>query len=449
MIRNVTKLLGLGLACLLPAAAAWADGAVYAMTNALGNNQVLVYHRAADGSLGGSPNQTIATGGGGSGLQEAGVDSLGSAGSIQLDYDHGLLFVVNTESAAENDGTGAYNTDCRQGTITSLRVAADGSLTFADRVFSGGLFPNSLTVKKNGKGNNDKKGELLYVLNAGGPEAPAICNLTPGTANLPNITGFSVDERGHMTPIDSTQPVDPGPAMGSGENCPPTGFPFETRCGLNPPSFVRSPAQIAFTPDGTQLVVTVKGTNAISVFPVDKSGSAGSPATTQASAPAVPSYFGVAFAGNGDLLVAEPFGSGTTIPTGGAGAVSSFAVGNAGNLASISSHINDGATAPAAIALEPIVGRLAYVSNNLSASISSYIVGNSGVVTLLNGTAAAPAAPNDLATAAEGNTSFLYVVDAASGTVGAFRINGDGSLSALAGGSGLPANRSAQGLAAF
>ena len=449
MPRNMIKVLVLGLACLMPAAAAWADGAVYAMTNALGNNQVLVYHRAADGSLGGIPIQTTATGGGGSGLQLAGVDSLGSAGSIQLDPDHHLLFVVNTESAAENDGTGAYNTDCRQGTITSFRVAADGTLTFADRVFSGGLFPNSLAVKKIGKGNNDKKGELLYVLNAGGPEAPAICNLTPGTANVPNITGFSVDEVGHMNPVDSTQPVDPGPAMGSGENCPPTGFPFETRCGLNPPSFVRSPAQIAFSPDGTQLVVTIKGTNTIYVFPVDKNGGAGNPTTTQATPPAVPSYFGAAFAGNGDLLVAELFGAGTTIPTGGAGAVSSFATGNTGHLTPISSHTGDGGTAPAAIALEPIVGRLAYVSNNLSASISSYIVGNNGVVTLLNGTAAAVSAPNDLATAAEGNLSFLYVVDAASGTVGAFRINGDGSLTPLVGGSGLPANRSAQGLAAF
>jgi len=40
------------------------------------------------------------------------------------------------------------------------------------------------------------------------------------------------------------------------------------------------------------------------------------------------------------------------------------------------------------IALEPITGRFAYVANNLSASISSYAVGNSGTVTLLNGTAA-------------------------------------------------------------
>ena len=101
------------------------------------------------------------------------------------------------------------------------------------------------------------------------------------------------------------------------------------------------------------------------------------------------------------------------------------------------------------IALEPITGRFAYVANNLSASISSYAVGNSGTVILLNGTAASGAGPNDLAVAVEGRTSFLYVVDAGTGTVGAFRINDDRSLTAITGGGGLPASRSAQGLAAF
>src|SRR5690242_5704803 len=133
MPQNLLKFSMFALFGSLPASAAWADGAVYAMTNALGNNEVKVYHRAADGAL--NLVQTAATGGGGSGLQLAGVDSLGSAGSVQLDPDHRLLFVVNTESAAENNGGGAYNTDCEQGTITSFRVAADGTLTFADRVF--------------------------------------------------------------------------------------------------------------------------------------------------------------------------------------------------------------------------------------------------------------------------------------------------------------------------
>src|SRR5262249_54952921 len=225
--------------------------------------------------------QTVATGGGGSGLQLAGVDALGSAGSVQLDPGHRLLFVVNTESAAENNGAGAYNTDCQQGTITSFRVEPDGTLTFADRVFSGGLFPNSLTIRKrhNGveeehrdrdqgeqdQGDRDegdqghgKRGELLYVLNAGGPQVP-ICHLIPDSANTPNITGFRVAPAGHMPPIDSTQPIDPGPASApSGVSCTAaaaagfsalTGAPAaDFQCGLNPPSFPRSPAQIRFTP---------------------------------------------------------------------------------------------------------------------------------------------------------------------------------------------------------
>jgi hypothetical protein len=57
------------LLCLSPAAA-WAGGAVYAMTNALDNNEVLVYSRATNGNL--TLTQTIATGGGGSGRQLAG-----------------------------------------------------------------------------------------------------------------------------------------------------------------------------------------------------------------------------------------------------------------------------------------------------------------------------------------------------------------------------------------
>src|SRR5262249_41052371 len=172
MLRNLIKISMIGLLGSLFAGAAWADGAVYAMTNALGNNEVKVYHRASNGNL--NLVQTIATGGGGSGLQLAGVDSLGSAGSLQLDKDHNLLFDVNTESASENNGAGAYNTDCQQGTITSFLVASDGTLSFADRVFSRGLFPNSLTVTPiKTRGENQ---DLLYVLNAGGPEVP-ICHL--------------------------------------------------------------------------------------------------------------------------------------------------------------------------------------------------------------------------------------------------------------------------------
>src|SRR5215469_2128297 len=435
------------LLCLLPAGVAWADGAVYAMTNALGANAVMVYHRAANGNL--SLVQIIATGGGGSGLQLAGVDSLGSAGSVQLDRGHHLLFVVNTESAAANNGQGSYNQDCSTGTITSFLVGTNGTLTFAARVPSGGMFPNSLTVKAASTQNGTAGGDLLYVLNAGGPGS---CNVGP------NITGFQVSKSGTMTPISSS-PVNPGLPSGSGEDCSAasaagyqalTGAPAaDFACGLNPPSFPRSPAQIRFTPAGSQLVVTVKGTNSIYVFPIDDDGRVGYPTVTQAPGPAIPTYFGFAFDAGGHLVVTELFGSATSIPAGGVGAVSSFSVGKDGSLLGISTHVEDGGTAASFIALEPIDGTFAYVGNNLSASISSYSVATDGTVTLVNGSAAAASGPNDLATASEGGLSFLYVVEAGSGTVGAFQINlADGSLTALTAGTGLP-TPAAQGLAAY
>lgn len=163
----------------------------------------------------------------------------------------------------------------------------------------------------------------------------------------------------------------------------------------------------------------------------------------------MPSFFGFAFDRHENLLVTELFGSATSIPAGGQGALSSFNITSNGHLQPISSNVADGGTAACWIAVEPIAGRFVYVANNLSASISSYTVSDNGVVTLLNGTAANGSGPNDMSTAREGLISFLYVLDAGTGTVGAFKINGDGSLTAITGGGGLPAGRSAQGLAAY
>jgi 6-phosphogluconolactonase (cycloisomerase 2 family) len=167
----------------------------------------------------------------------------------------------------------------------------------------------------------------------------------------------------------------------------------------------------------------------------------------------LPSFFGFAFSRNEDLLVTELFGSAANIPAGGTGALSSFSITDNGGLQPISSHVNDGGTAACWIALEPLNGRFTFVSNNLSASISSYSVGDDGTVTLLNATAngsTKTAGPNDLVVATEDGASYLYVVNAATGTVGAFQINlADGSLSALNGGSGLPVGSSAQGIAAY
>jgi class 3 adenylate cyclase len=435
MPRNMTKFLMCALFCSLPVAGASADGAVYAMTNQVGNNRIVVHHRATNGTL--TSMQTIATGGGGGGPQLPPVDSLGSQGSLVLDEGHRRLFAVNTETLAAN------SPDCQVGTITSFLVASDGSLTFADRVSSGGLYPNSLAVR----------GELLYVLNAGGPNrlnAPGGTTIVPcGTG--PNITGFTLDSAGTMTLLPgSVRAINPGPTGGgSGVNCNVGGFPVPSfDCGLNPPAVLRSPAQVGFTPGGDQLVVTVKGTNSIYVFPVGAMGRVGSPTITQAPGPALPTYFGFTFDRREHLLLTEAFGKSTTIPNPKQGAVSSFTISAAGSLGRISASVGDGGTAACWIALDR-TDQFAYVSNNLSATVSSYVVGRNGVLTLLAATAAMGNVPSDMAAVGDVEGSFLYVLFSSDGVVGVYQINPDGSLTSFGSIGGLPANGSAQGLAAY
>src|SRR6516225_2386254 len=98
----------------------WADGAVYAMTNALVTNQIKVWARAANGNL--TPLQTIDTGGGGSGTQLDPTDSRGSQGGLALDLPGRHLIAVNTESLAVDPVGGSGVHDCQMGTISSFVI---------------------------------------------------------------------------------------------------------------------------------------------------------------------------------------------------------------------------------------------------------------------------------------------------------------------------------------
>lgn len=129
-------------------------GAVFVMTNAASNNQVLAYTRREDGSL--QSAGAFSTGGNGSGGT---IDPLHSQGSLTLSPDHHLLFAVNAGS----------------GTVSSFAVAG-ASLKLLDTEPTGGSSPTSVT----------QNGDLLYVLNAGGNG---------------NVSGFRVLGNGHLHAI--------------------------------------------------------------------------------------------------------------------------------------------------------------------------------------------------------------------------------------------------------
>jgi 6-phosphogluconolactonase len=160
-VMIATLLIGFSLAA---GAGPGAVGAVYSMTNADDGNEVVVYNRAANGAL--TLVGPVPTGGNGFG---AGIDPLGSQGSLTLSPDGRWLLAVN---AGSND-------------VSVFQVSPQG-IELVDVVSSGGNFPVSLTIFHN----------LVYVLNAG----PS-----------PNISGFILSHTGGLVPL-----ADSARSLGSG-----------------------------------------------------------------------------------------------------------------------------------------------------------------------------------------------------------------------------------------
>jgi 6-phosphogluconolactonase len=269
--------------------------------------------------------------------------------------------------------------------ISSFQVE-DNGLKLISKVASGGTLPTSLAIYD----------DLLYVLNAG---------------DSGNITGFVISSRGRLAQIaDSTRSLS-GTAT--------------------------APGQVSFSPDGTVLVVTEKGTNLIDTYVVGEDGRA-SGLVSHPSSGATP--FGFAFSKRGDLVVSEANG----VP--GGSAASSYDLSDDGSLDLVSGSVatNQGAACWVVITKN---GRYAYTANAASGSISGFRLGHDGSLRLLNAdgrTGVTGDNPSDMALSK--NSKYLYARIGRTGSIGAFEVKGDGSLKLLAGASGLPANSA--GLAA-
>lgn len=135
------------------------QAAVFTLSNQSSSNQVIVFHRHADGTL--TEFGRYATGGTGT------SGGLGNQGALALNRHGKFLYVVN---AGSNE-------------ISFFYVKRDASLILLDKIGSGGERPVSIATR-NG---------LIYVLNAGGTG---------------NITGFGFNQRGKLVQIHhSTRPL--------------------------------------------------------------------------------------------------------------------------------------------------------------------------------------------------------------------------------------------------
>jgi hypothetical protein len=231
------------------------------------------------------------------------------------------------------------------------------------------------------------------------------------------------------------------------------------------PDTLFNPAQVSFTPDGRQLVVTIKdaanlsaeviptGPGRVLVFnvgrdgrPSDDSFSFGrderqSKDSSDDGRDGQPSFvqtnlqnhgpFGFSFDRNGNLIIALFLGSG---PPGFTGAVGSFRPNANGTLTGITPDVLNGQLDTCWVENN---GKYAYTANYTSGNVSSYSIGSNGGLRLLDPTAGSTdmppkkqgSTPIDIRVTDDGQ--FLYDVLPGSGKVAGWRINNNGSLTKL------------------
>jgi WD40 repeat protein len=322
-------------------------GAVFVQTDNLAGNAIAVYDRRPGGTL--TAAGTYATGGLGGQLAGSVVDHLASQNSLVYDAQVGELFAVNAGS----------------NTVSVFDVDGD-RLHLRQVVSSGGTFPASITVHD----------DLVYVLNSTGSG---------------EIQGFRLTGGGSLQPI-----------AGSGR-----------ALGLNPaatPQFVSTPGDIAFSPDGSQLLVTTKAnTNAIDVFGVSRFG--------------LPSAAPVVNSEPGDVPFALAFGGGNQVDVSEAGpnAVASFQLRGNGTLTPLASVATGGAATCWLVADGPEL----FAGNAGSATENSVFSSWSGALSLTATTTTDPGTV-DAATTPEGRN--LYIQTGANGVVDEFAVGFGGSL---------------------
>jgi len=375
-------------------------GAVFVATNANNTrdrtqpaNEVVMYNRSVNGAL--TLVGRYKTGGQGSGpsVRLAG-DGLGSSHSVQLSMWKKFLFVTN----AGSDNVSVFRVSTTGLKLVDLEPTAH--------------FPNSITQF------NDR----VYVL---------------GGAGDGSISGYEFNtSTGDLSPLsDSTR------KLNANQNA--------VR-----PDVMSNPSQVSFTPDGKQLVVSIKdgpaagvisglkptGPGRLLVFNLDNTGRPiGSFRQTNLGNRGP---FGFSFDSKGNLLTTH-FVGGPTVrgPTGSltpSSSVSSFRLNSDGSLTAITGNLPN--TQLDSCWLENN-GTYAYSANYGSSTISSYLIGANGNLTLLKAVAGFAAdrpggnfqpqgaTPVDIRISPNGK--FCYDVLPGSGAIGGWRINSDGSLTKL------------------
>ncbi len=176
--------------------------------------------------------------------------------------------------------------------------------------------------------------------------------------------------------------------------------------------FTHTPGQVAFSPDGSQLLVTTKANaaaNAVDVFGVGSDGRLSSSPVVNAEPGTVP--FAVTFDQAGHLVVGEV----------GPDALVTYRLHHDGTI----TQLDLVASGQPGLCWVAPAGEFFFTGNSGSNSTSGYLSDGTGLLTLLGST---PTDPGTVDASASAGGEFLYVQTGGKGIVDEFQVHADGTL---------------------
>jgi 6-phosphogluconolactonase len=308
-----------------------------------------------------APNEVIA-------FRRAADGSLDRMGSVPTggDGDGSPHLTSQGSVVLTADGRHLLVTNAASDDLSVFSVAADGSIELRDRVHTGAT-PRSVAEHEG----------LVVVLNTGEPD----------------LASFRLDAEGIEAVGGGDQALEAGDA---------------------------DPAQVAFSPGGSMVVITQRGTDSIVTYEVTAEGTFGASSEVASEGP---TPYGFAFTSGGTLVVTEAFGAQK-----GAAAASSYALVE-GSLVARSSSMGNGRSEICWAVITPD-DRFAFTTNFADGAVSRFAIGSDGSLSLEDATAGIsedgmPGLRDEDITS---DGQFLYAIDADGGRIWGWSVDAEGAL---------------------
>jgi 6-phosphogluconolactonase len=333
-------------------------------------------------------------------------------------------------NATASAGAVYVQTNAAPNEVIAFRRAADGSLDRIGSVATGGDGDGSPHLQSQGSVTLTGDGQYLLVTNAASDDLSVFSVAADGSIELrervhTGATPRSVAERDGLVVVLNT------------------GEPALVSFRLNAEGIARveggdrrldashaDPAQVAFSPDGSMVVITERATDSIVTYEVAPDGTFGD---SRAAASEGPTPYGFAFTSGGTLIVTEAFRAEK-----GAAAASSYAIVE-GSLVARTSSVGNGRSEICWAVVTPN-DRFAFTTNFADGAVSRFAIDSDGSLSLEDATAgiSVEGMPGLRDEDLSSDGRFLYAIDADGGRIYGWSVAAEGALEPIGSWEGVP-----------